>query len=287
MRVLFLFLDGVGLGDRLPATNPLVGNTPWLSQQLSGDLTKELPEITNEKLIFRHTNALLNTPGLPHSATGQASIVTGRNASELMGRHYGPWPGPTLQALLSDSETMFDYGPFRFANAYPDGYFTAVEGRRFRRNSLAFTAASRGQPGYREAEYRAGQGVAVDFAAERLGQRSSPEAEANRASVLLGEAPFVFMDFWITDAFGHAQDYGAAAAWFRDFDTFVQRAVAANPDALIVIASDHGNVEDTTHRRHTKQDVPFIAIGPGAMAFREVQSLPNIAPALKTILRPV
>lgn len=222
---------------------------------------------------------------MPHSATGQAALITGENAAAVMGRHYGPWPGPTLQTFLAETETVFDYAPFQFANAYPDGYFASLEHGRFRRNSLSFAAALRGQPGFTEAEYQAGHGLAVDFRGERLGADTSPEEEAERVAALLAQTPLVFMDYWLTDTLGHQQNHAASEAWFRAFDAFVAHVRMSIPDVMLIITSDHGNTEDHTHKRHTRNPVPFIALGPDTDRFHDVHSLLDVAPAMKALYR--
>lgn len=280
----FFFLDGVGLGDAEPRNNPVLHHLPQLAKRTGGVFSRHLTPLATPRLVVRPIDATLNHPGLPHSATGQATLLTGLNAATVMGRHYGPWPGPTLQQFLTTTETIFDIANFRFANAYPDGYFASLRRGLFRRNSLAFAAAARGQPGYTEAQYRSGQGLAVDLQGERLGVPSNPYEEAARAVALLHEAPLVFMDFWITDHFGHQQLTAAATQWFLRFDAFVAETVRLAPDALIIITSDHGNVEDGTHKRHTVNPVPLIAIGPGALMFAEATSLLNIKPLLATYL---
>ena len=78
---LFLFLDGVGLGAN-SETNPFaLAKTPFLESLLGGKLTKELGPLTSRELIFRHLDAKLGFPGLPQSATGQTTLLTGRNGA--------------------------------------------------------------------------------------------------------------------------------------------------------------------------------------------------------------
>ena len=283
--MLFFFLDGVGLGDNTPRNNPLITNLPQLAKRAGGVLSRELRPVTTSEFIFTPISATLGHPGLPHSATGQATLLTGVNAAEVMGRHYGPWPGPTLKQFLQRTETIFDIADFRFANAYPDGYFASVLEGSFRRNSLAFAAAGRGQPGYTEAQYRAGRGVAVDLHGKRLGQRSTPLEEAQRAVALADEAPLVFMDFWITDHFGHAQNMDEAGRWLLAFDSFVAETARLAPDALIIITSDHGNVEDATDKRHTRNQVPLVVLGPGAATFASATSLLSLKPLISEYLQ--
>lgn len=275
----------MGLGDVAPRDNPIIDHLPQLAARAGGAFSAQLPPVVENNFTFVPISATLGHDGLPHSATGQAALLSGVNAAEVMGRHYGPWPGPTLQRFLTETETLFDITEFRFANAYPDGYFASVTAGTFRRNSLAYAAAVRGQPGYTATQYQRGEGIAVDLAGERLGVSSNPEAEAVRAVRLAGQAPLVFMDFWITDHFGHHRQTREAARWLLRFDAFVAHTARLAPDALIIITSDHGNLELANDKRHTRNEVPLIVLGPGAHRFATATSLLSVKPLLSAYLQ--
>jgi 2,3-bisphosphoglycerate-independent phosphoglycerate mutase len=50
---------------------------------------------------------------------------------------------------------------------------------------------------------------------------------------------------------------------------------------LLVITSDHGNIEDMGVRGHTRNPVPMIAVGSEAMAFlANARSLTDITPRI-------
>jgi len=40
--------------------------------------------------------------GLPQSGTGQATLFTGVNCAERVGRHFGPYPHSTTHEILRD-----------------------------------------------------------------------------------------------------------------------------------------------------------------------------------------
>ena len=87
MRVLYVFVDGVGYG---PAgeRNPVCPEVcPTLCALMAGAV---------------RLDACLGVPGLPQSATGQATLYTGVNAAQVMGRHKEGFPGPTLCRLLQE-----------------------------------------------------------------------------------------------------------------------------------------------------------------------------------------
>ena len=49
--------------------------------------------------------------------------------------------------------------------------------------------------------------------------------------------------------------------------------------AVVVLTSDHGNLEDLRHRSHTDAPVPTVACGPGAAMFATATSLLDVAAA--------
>lgn len=63
-------------------------------------------------------------------------------------------------------------------------------------------------------------------------------------------------------------------------------AEAASGRLLLALTSDHGNIEDISTSAHTKNSVPFAAVGPGAWALMaEVASIADVTPAIVSMLR--
>ena len=104
MRVLFLFLDGIGLGADNPETNPLsCANMPTLRALLDGRrLLADSAPYENDRATLLALDAGLGVKGPPQSATGQAVLLTGRNIPAELGYHYGPKPNPEVAATLTD-----------------------------------------------------------------------------------------------------------------------------------------------------------------------------------------
>ena len=89
MRVLFMFLDGVGLGVDDPALNPLArAQMPNLQKLLGGRkmLAASAP-YEGPRASLRAIDANLGVSGLPQSATGQAVLLTGVNIPAELGSH--------------------------------------------------------------------------------------------------------------------------------------------------------------------------------------------------------
>src|SRR5512142_2207989 len=129
MRLLFIFLDGVGLGRNDPEINPLARvPMPTLESLLGGHkLLAGVAPFIGERASLYALDAGLGVEGLPQSATGQAVLLTGVNVPAEIGEHYGPKPNPAVAKHVHDG-TLFS----RFLaagktaallNAYPPRYF--------------------------------------------------------------------------------------------------------------------------------------------------------------------
>ena len=292
MHLLFIFLDGVGHGVPDPTVNPFANTpTPTLDQLAGGSFL----EPTTPQL-----DARLDMPGLPQSATGQASLLTGRNAAHAMGRHYGPWPGPTLHTFLAEGNLFqralhhFGTDGVRWASAYPDGFFRALARRALRLNAPAHCAHEAGIELPTLDAYTRGEAVAADldgaaFAAWGVtppgGHATGPEgahAAGVRLAELASQRAFTFLDVWTTDRAGHAADAHAARTLITNLDAFLAGALEARGEHVtLLVTSDHGNLEDLTHGRHTMAPVPLLTQGPQADAFAHARSILDVAPVIE------
>lgn len=291
--LLFVFLDGVGLGAPDPATNPFVAAaTPFLCELLGGPLDRTRPPLESGDTLFRPLDATLGVPGLPQSATGQTALLTGINGAQIMQRHYGPWPGPTLKRLL-DGGTLFHdgrrRGGSRLANAYPPGYFLSLQRGRMRENVPVYAARAAGLTLPTLADYRDGLALAADITGAYFAELDpeltplTPTAAGARLAQLAAATPFTFFDFWASDRTGHRAGLGEAVALVERLDAFLGGVMTevAGSGVTVLITSDHGNLDEIGNRRHTFAPVPLIVHGPGAHLFAAADSLLDVAPAVR------
>jgi hypothetical protein len=296
--VLFVFVDGVGAGAPEPATNPLARREHLLSRFADGG-GAPLPRGGRAVLA----DATLGVAGRPQSATGQATILTGENAPALLGHHLVGFPNARLRALLAERSLFRALaaagGSGAFANAYPVAYLHALGfpadgapefafGRRRPRASastLAFTAGGgrlRTWP-----DLAGGAALTPDLTGARARAHGAavPAREPEQAAEVLlrlGAAhDLTLFEFFETDEAGHARSMDAALDALDRLDRFL-RAVVAGLDerTSLVVASDHGNVEDLSTRNHTRAPVPVLAFGPAARRVDAVRDLTGLAPLL-------
>ncbi|MBK9230298.1 MAG: alkaline phosphatase family protein [Anaerolineae bacterium] len=300
-RIIFLFLDGVGLGSDDPAVNPLArAHLPTLSNLLAGaPLTASSGRVTTSDASLTPLDATLGVPGRPQSATGQAALLTGRNVPQLVGEHYGPRPHAPVRTIVQAGTLLSqvrDAGKrFIFVNAYPPGYFEVVNRGRRVLSVMPLAAVSAGQALLTHEDLLAGRGFSADFTNEGWRTHLSfadaplltPEQAGRNLAALAQAFDFVLFEHWLTDVQGHRQEMDAAVANLEAFDGFLGGLIAASDLAqtLIVVTSDHGNVEDLGVRQHTMNAVPGLFIGADhAAVAAQMHDLTDLAPALRRAL---
>ena len=205
-----------------------------------------------------------------------------------MGRHYGPWPGPTLKRAL-DKGTLFAEvvaagGRAVLANAFPAGYFRALDAGKQKVNVPVYAAQQAGVKLLTQTDYDAGNAVSADLDGGYLGT-PQPLAEAGaRLARLAARADLSFFDFWLSDTAGHRWTFAEAVSLIEKLDGFLAGLVPVLGSTTLVLTSDHGNLEDKSTRSHTRNPVPLLVVGPHAEVFAKAESLLDVAPALRTVL---
>lgn len=292
-RVLFVFLDGVGIGARDGASNPFAAAKLPALRQLLGDIPYlDSPRLESQRALVVPLDATLGVDGLPQSGTGQTTLLTGVNAPALIGEHYGPYPDDRLLALLDDNlyHRLREGGrTATFANAYPSIFFERIERGTDRRSATAQAAARAGLPYRTQADLQAGRAVSASLTNERwpaLGDSPpiiSPREAGGNLERLSRDYDFTLFEFFLTDVAGHRPARLSATAILERLDGFLEGVLEQFDDAnaVLLVTSDHGNLEDASTRRHTRNPVPAIVAGAARRAFTEgLDDLSDVAPAI-------
>ena len=301
MRFLFLFLDGVGLGADDPSTNPFASTPmPHLETLLNGHrlLQNETAfPIDTPRATLIPVDACLGITGRPQSASGQATLLTGKNVPALIGEHYGPKPNAAIRKILKNGNLFhrFQQAGYRASllNAFPQGYFQAIESGRRLPGAVAMAARNAQIPLKTQEDLLNGEALSADFTAQgwwdHLKLPGTPILTPREAGIRLAElsakVEFSFFEYWISDYTGHKRNFEAAQSLLSTFDQVLGGLLAAWEDAsgLILITSDHGNLEDLSTRKHTRNPVPALVIGDPALRrdfVAKLRDLSDIAPAI-------
>jgi len=278
VKIVFLFVDGVGIA-KPAADNPInaeVCPTLW-------------------RLFDRYSrpiDACLGVDGSPQSATGQATMFTGVNCAEAMGRHCEGFPGQKLREIVQRDNIFLSLRragrKVRFADAYLVDSVNELAARRFKSVTtvMALTAP---ETICTAADLMEDRALMQDLTRETIQDRYpdipviAPQRAAEHLFRIACENDFTLYEFFQTDVSGHSMDYARACAVLRAYDSFLSAFVRSAEAAgiTIVMTSDHGNVESVNMRGHTRNPVPFVAFGPKGDEMRKrVSSLVDVAPAV-------
>ncbi len=296
-------MDGIGLGENNPETNPFArAKMPNLNKLLDGrSLLKDAAPFHGNNATLVAVDPAVGVSGLPQSATGQAILLTGINIPAELGYHYGPKPNPEVAAYLKEA-TLFS----RFVkegkkatllNAYPPRYFEGIDSGKRLYSSIPLSVVNAGLPLFKHDDLFAGRALSADFTGEgwrsMLGFTDARVMDSSHAGRKLGtlakEYDFSLFEYWASDYAGHKQEMDNAIHLMETFDVVLGGLVENWDDnGLILVTSDHGNMEDLSTRRHTDADVPALVIGNKSARdefTRDMKDLTNIAPAIwKTVM---
>jgi len=271
--VLLFFIDGIGVGSDDPDRNPLAtGEFPTL--RLTGLRTPEAR--VGPPLLAHGLDASMGVPGLPQSATGQTSILTGVNAPMAMGHHVSGFPGPTLRKILFERSLMKQIRErglsATFLNAFRPEYFE-VPGAQRRLSATALATLASGARFRSWEDLLEGRAVTHDLTHWKVRERGYdlPRRTPEEAGAIIAEEAmkndFSLFEYFETDRAGHARDRERAMRCLGDLDRALE-AVLGRVDLTkltVVVVSDHGNLEDLTVATHTLNPALFAVWGPGAM----------------------
>ncbi len=294
-QVLLLFVDGLGLGVGDPAVNPLAAaETPVLDRLLGRKLIAVEERIRSNGAWLVPLDATLGVGGLPQSATGQAALLTGLNAPRLAGRHVTAYPTVQLRELLAAHNIFRRIGRLggrvALANAYTPEYFSAVEGGRLRHAAITYAALSAGVRLRDLDDLRAGQAVFHDLtnARPRAWGHDVPEISPQQAgrnlTRIAAEHHLTMFEFFLTDLAAHGRIPLSPVAVVEMLDALLGGILeTADLNAmLLLMTSDHGNLEDGRQATHTRNPVPALLVGHGADAVSAaLQDLTHVAPAVE------
>ena len=301
-HILMIFLDGVGIGRKDPLHNPFfnVG-----MKTLSGLLGGKIPHLRDAHMTTPGAsvvplNATLGVPGLPQSGTGQTALLTGFNAPRFVGKHFGPYPYSTLRPVIAERSIfrrLLSLGkrPF-YANAFPRQFFEYIgSGTKKSRVSVCTLAwLSSGLELNDAAALSQGRAVSSDITNKRWPSLGYPEMPVlapretgRRLAGIAREYDFVLFEYYLTDKAGHAQSMQRAAEVLGELDALLEGVLGAfaHDSMLLIVTSDHGNLEDLSTKSHTRNPVPLLAVGSRHREFTSnARNLTHVVPAIVNMM---
>lgn len=281
MKVIFIFIDGIGTGNKNKETNPIYAAPAQVLAKLI------------DEAVFE-ADATLGVPGLPQSATGQTAIFTGVNAPAALKRHLSGQPTVTLKKIIQQVNVFGELKKMGLkvtsANVYRDEYLKNMIDSKDRRNRPSVTSVMcmASNVAFRTAQdFASHNGVYHDITGERLKESGydveliTPEQAAGNLYNLSRKYDFTMYEHFITDIAGHKFEMPDAIEVVKNLDRFLAQLISMLDfeEDVLIITSDHGNLEDISVRTHTMSKVPVIIKGKKAENIHmKIESLVDIMP---------
>lgn len=288
-RIIMIFFDGIGVGIDDPEINPFSRTRTLLSYFSHEGRIQEGPE----NGFMAAADATLQIPGIPQSATGQATLFSGQNAARLLNRHLSAFPNAPLRELLRKHSLFKQLGQTglsaAFMNAYRPLFFELTEERQWRLSATTIAALSAGLPFFHIEDIITKRALYHDFTNAPLIAMNCdiPLYTPEDAAAALAEASkpydFSLYEFFLSDRMGHRQDMNKAEELIGRLDRFLKHLLRLLPmdETLVLAASDHGNLEDLSVKTHTMNPALILGWGRGARCFISgIHSLEDIVPAI-------
>lgn len=318
-RLLFVFLDGVGVGDASKNNPFFIAQTRYLPF-FSGGMV--LPDGTPVKAI----DPILGVDGLPQSASGQATLFTGENIPLISG-HKGSHPNKFMRKIIKEKNILLQLNRKKhkatFINVYPfySKYFTNRHVKILDDGSFEFSSEfpypfkktisvttcmliANGMQPFDERALLGETAIYQDFSNRLITQRIKkllqghdkngiiktvdvPKFSAEKAGKILYRAyqknHFTLYEYFQTDIFAHRHKFEERVSLIQNLDRFVKTLLLSMDRCTdtILITSDHGNMEDGSTFNHTQNPVPLLVWGKDSHILRDhIISIADVTPAI-------
>jgi hypothetical protein len=289
-HVILIFLDGFGLG-RTDDTNPLfLHGLPRFEKHIGVKLTENV-FVDKPGCVLKGIDACLGVDGIPQSATGQTSLLTGINAPAHLGYHLPAFPNPELVALIQSRSILkqvTDLGlTATFANAYTDTYFEKAARRKYSHSVTTHCVLAANLPFRMTNDLRNNNAVYWDITRDHLVPLIdditpvSPSDAGVHLAQITNTHAFTLYESFASDLCGHNADLRESVILLDKIDHLLDSTLRSlDNNATLLVCSDHGNIEDLTTSSHTVNKVPLIAIGPDAHFFTDVERIDQVTGAI-------
>ncbi|QEN03695.1 hypothetical protein EW093_02925 [Thiospirochaeta perfilievii] len=291
-KLLFIFLDGVGLG-----LNSEINPIKNLFKNLTGvDFVLNNYPIINDDFLLKPIDAVLGINGIPQSATGQTSIMTGVNSQRRLGFHHTAFPNRELINIIKEKNILLELKnrglSVTCANMYSKEYFEKRESRS--KNMLPVSALSvktSNLPFRFMDDYNKNEAVFADITNEIIRSRGynidiiTPQIAGSNMLNICNKNDFTFFEYFITDTYGHKKEELKLISETQKLNSFIEYIWNSGQNGVdIILTSDHGNCEDISTGNHTKNPVPFLYLSKDSSLkgkfFREVENITHFKGAI-------
>jgi len=291
MRMLMLFLDGVGIGEKDPAKNPFCASSHHLLDNfLESKRIEPIPFGGRVKGI----DASLGISGLPQSGTGQATLLTGINASQELGHHLSGFPNKKIKELIlkhSLLKQLKEKGKdVRFVNVYRPIFFQLGDKiKKVKLSATTYANLAADLPFLSIEDILAEKGIYQEFTNLALRNRGfdvplfTPPQAGEILANIAQNYDFTLYEYFQSDKAGHSQNMEWGQQEVHKLEAFLVTLLSNInlKETLVFLTSDHGNLEDLSTRSHTENPSILLAWGKGSEKFiQQIDSLIDVTPTV-------
>lgn len=295
MRIVFIFVDGLGLGTPDQERNPCAKQGLEILacfEKGNGSVSRK------NRGVLVPTEATLDVQGLPQSATGQTTLLTGVNCSKLLGKHLQGYPNEKLREVLQERSILKQVRDMglrsAFINTYRPPFFSLKEKIKWRLSTTTVATLSADLSFFSLEDLRQKNSIYHDFTNEILIAQGfdvpcfSPSEAARILARISEKYELLLYEYFLTDRAGHSQDMERACGEVQKLEKFLSTLLQTvdMEESLIMLTSDHGNIEDLSTKTHTRNRVATLLWGCGSEEVKNrIRSLEDITPSILWLLK--
>lgn len=297
--IFYLFLDGVGFGEKNPDKNPFTRYAQSFFLPLGG--LEPLKNSPYSEGRYIPTDAGMGIKGLPQSATGQTALWTGINAPEILQRHMSGFPTFTLKKIISQFSILKIFQEngkkATLLNCYSPVYMENLEKNKKFLSASTLIQLAADLPLKNLNDLREGRGYFMDITHEifqefsknfleesdPLREKRDPYQMGKSIKEIAGDNDLVIFEYFLTDKAGHSMEWEKARWTIETVERFIDGVldVLDKENDQLIITSDHGNLEDLSGKIHTINPVPTFLYGKYTNTMADkIKALCDIVPAL-------
>lgn len=312
-KVILIFIDGLGIPEKVHLSK--------------SPLNYDLKILKGEKFYSKSSNgffyggldAQMHVPGLPQSATGQASIYTGINTQKLLNQHIFAYPTNKLISLLFERSLFSRLKKINkkasFINAYTKPYFKilnddfGIDGinyeikdinsfignirLRHRFSATTIQNLSINNPFYTINDILMGRSIYHDIDGHTLLRHNIIPSIISRSMVQnaflynISNYDLILFEYFLTDIYGHKQDYELSVKSLITLDDLIYdlSMILDKKKHSIIVVSDHGNIEDLSRSSHTLNKAIFLYWGDSISKYKIPEQLSDISDFILELMK--
>jgi hypothetical protein len=290
-HIILIFVDGLGVGLEDRERNPIAHAGGRFLGVFSNGKPPELPLGG----ISKPLDACLGLEGLPQSATGQTALLTGKNGAKLLNMHLFGFPNRKLREVILEHSILkrVKEAGLRaaFINVFRPRFFELGDAvwEKVPLSVTTWVNRAAGLPFFTLEDLHDREAIYQEFTNEALREQGfdvpifTPEEAGRILAKRSRDFHLLLYEYFRTDEAGHRQKMESAAEEIRRLERFLDSLLNTvdRSDTLVLLTSDHGNIEDLSVRGHTRNPALTVLWGCGAVEMaEELESILDVHPAI-------